>query len=123
MLIRNFVIWLFEDYGAYILIAYTFVMTYIRRIRPGFAWAVVVIAALPCIESFILVEHDTVYGFGRLKWFTPVILIAALMSYEFLNQGSKKSKKRERILVGIFATAAIFHALWYLYLYSGTFGK
>lgn len=123
MLIRNFVIWLFEDYGAYILIAYTFVVTYIRRLKPGFAWAVVAIAALPCIESFILVEHDTVYGFGRLKWLTPVILIAALMSYEFLSQGSKKGKKREYILIGIFAAAAIFHVLWYLYLYSGTFGK
>lgn len=120
-LIQHFIGWLIEDYGAYILLGYSMALAYIRRFKPTFAWAVVLIAAFPCLESFILIEHDTIYGFGRLKWFIPIILIAALASYEFVK--TAKRPKRQYVLIGLFGAAAVLHVAWYLYLYGGTFWK
>ena len=112
LVVRQFITRLFQDYGFYIIAAYSMLLVYIRKIKPAFAWAVVAIAAFPLLESIPLVEHDSVYAFGRLKWLLPIILILGLMSYQFLD-GPKK-QLRQRILIGLFALAAIVHAWIYL---------
>lgn len=112
LVVRQFITRLFEDYGLYIVLTYSMFMAYVRKIKPTFAWAVVAVAAFPIVESFPLVEHDSVYAFGRLKWLLPIILALGLLSYEFL--GGPKKQRRQRILISLFALAAIAHTWIYL---------
>lgn len=112
LVIRQFITRLFQDYGFYIVAAYSMILLYVRKLKPTFAWAVVAVASFPLLESVPLIEHDSVYAFGRLKWLLPVILVLGLLSYEFLN-GPKK-RLRQRVLVGLFAAAALVHAWIYL---------
>jgi hypothetical protein len=102
------------DYGAYILLAYSMALGYLSRLKPSFAWEVIFVSAFPLLESLPLLEHDTVYGFGRLKWLLPCVLILALMSYEFLNG----KKLRTFLFVSLFALADLAHILIYLNIYS-----
>jgi hypothetical protein len=111
LVVRQFITRLFQDYGFYLIAAYSMFLVYVRKIKPNFAWAIVAISAFPLLESIPLVEHDSVYAFGRLKWLLPIILILGLLSYEFL--GSKQQIRR-RILIGLFALAAIVHTWIYL---------
>lgn len=111
LVVRQFITRLFQDYGFYLITAYSMFLIYVRKIKPSFAWAVVAVSAFPLLESIPLVEHDSVYAFGRLKWLLPMILILGLLSYEFL---SAKQKTRRRILIGLFALGALVHAWIYL---------
>lgn len=93
MFVNNLVI----EFGAYALIAYT--LATLRKIK-GFEWAVVFVASFPLLESFLLLEHDEVYGFARLKWFVPVLVVLAIC-------GAKYAKtKRRKIMLGVAVGAA-----------------
>jgi hypothetical protein len=72
------------DYGGYMLIA--LVMALKHKILT-FHWAVVFVAAFPIVESFAILEHDTVYGFGRLKWLIPVIVLICLAGAGLRDRG------------------------------------
>jgi hypothetical protein len=98
------------DYGGYMVIAYTLA---IKRKLDGFQWEVLFVASFPVLESFILLEHDNTYGFGRLKWLIPVILVIVIL-------GAKLAKtKKGRIKLGVaVALASVLHAVLYLLIFK-----
>lgn len=75
------------DYGGFILIA---LVAAARRQLAGFEWEVAFVAAFPLLESFLLLEHDSTYGFGRLKWLVPVILVACMAGSRLTPRGQLK---------------------------------
>ncbi|WP_410641240.1 hypothetical protein [Amycolatopsis sp. lyj-346] len=97
------------EYGGFILIAYTLAL---KRKLQGFAWGVLFVSAFPLLESFIIMEHDAVYGFGRLKWIVPVILTICLLGAKYATD-----KKRRIVLIAAVATACFLHAILYLVTY------
>ncbi|WP_033401407.1 hypothetical protein [Actinokineospora enzanensis] len=97
------------DYGGYMLIAYTLAM---KRRFHGFASGVVFVASFPLLESAILLEHDTIYGFGRLKWLIPVVILICLLGAKFAT-----TRKRRVILVAAVILASILHVWLYSVAY------
>jgi hypothetical protein len=83
----RFVNALILDYGGFLLIA---LVLAVRRKLTGFQWGVAAVAAFPLLESFLLLEHDTIYGFGRLKWLLPAILIASMAGANMSPRGKWK---------------------------------
>lgn len=80
------------DFGAFLLIA----IAYAHKLKlSSLEWGVLFISTFPLLESFILLEHDTTYGFGRLKWLLPVVLLICLAAARL------KSRKVLYVLVGI----------------------
>lgn len=75
------------DYGGFMLIALVLAA---RRKLTGFQWGVAAVAAFPLLESFLLLEHDLMYGFGRLKWLLPAILIACMAGANLSPRGKWK---------------------------------
>lgn len=107
-------IWLFLnnlviEFGSYAIIAYSLAL--IRKIK-GFEWAVLFVASFPLLESFLLLEHDEVYGFARLKWFVPILVILAICSAKYA-----KNKRRKIILGAAVAAANLLGAVAYLNIY------
>ena len=109
-LIWQFIEGLFLDYGGYIFIAYTLAL--VRKLQ-DFEWAVVFIAAFPIAESFALLAHDTTYGFGRLKWLLPVILLICMLGNKFAT-----TRKNKAILIIIVALANILHIWLFSVIYA-----
>jgi hypothetical protein len=83
----RFVNALLIDYGGFMLIA---LVLAVRRGLTGFQWEVAAVAAFPLLESFLLLEHDLIYGFGRLKWLLPAILIACMAGANLSPRGKWK---------------------------------
>jgi hypothetical protein len=109
-MIWNFCSNLVLDYGGYMLIAYTLA---IRHKLQGFQWDVLFVASFPLLETLVILEHDAVYGFGRLKWLIPVILLITMLGSRVIN-----TKKRKIIFAVIIALASILHSLLYLVIFD-----
>ena len=97
------------NYGGYALIAYT---TALRQRFSSFEWAVLFVASFPLLESFVLLEHDTVYGFGLLKWFIPVVIVLGIAGSHFAN-----TKRRTAWFAAAVVAAHVVHALLFLVVY------
>lgn len=82
----RFVNALLLDYGPFLLIALVLGLLLKDRIA-AFQWEVIAVAAFPLLESVLLLEHDTSYGFGRLKWLIPAILLACAAGANLSNRG------------------------------------
>jgi hypothetical protein len=113
----RFLIGLATDAGAYIALALGFLLAYGRRWWHSSRWTLITITLFPLLESILLLEHDTVYTFGRLKYFIPLILILALGSYEFLKD-AKNKQRSIATLAGLFTIAAIIHIFLFLAIYT-----
>ncbi|WP_285745985.1 hypothetical protein [Lentzea sp. NBRC 105346] len=108
VMVWRFVNDLLLDYGGYMVIALVLAVKYkIER----FHKAVLFVAAFPLVESFIILEHDTVYGFGRLKWLIPVILLICIA-------GAKLSERRKWLLASAVAAASVLHIALYFSVYQ-----
>ena len=106
--------WLFVndlaiEFGVYALIAYT--LAIIRKIT-AFEWAIIFVSAFPLLESFLLLEHDQVYGFARLKWFVPILVIMAICGAKYAT-----TTKRKVILGAAVAAANLIGVLGYFTVY------
>jgi hypothetical protein len=110
------------DAGAYIVLALVFAGMYWRRWRhtTNIALTAVFLTLFPLLESIPLLEHDTVYGFGRLKLFVPLIIILALGAYEFVVR-AKHTWRAAWLLTGLFAVAALIHIFLFLDIYTPKF--
>jgi hypothetical protein len=104
----RFVNALLLDYGGFALIA---LVVAVRRGLSGFQWEVVLVAAFPLLESFLLLEHDTIYGFGRLKWLIPVILLACVAGTDLRRRG-------KLALVLAVGAAALLHVALYFVVFD-----
>lgn len=82
----RFVNALLLDYGPFLLIALVLGLLLRDRIT-AFQWEVIAVAAFPLLESLLLLEHDTSYGFGRLKWLLPAILLACVAGANLSSRG------------------------------------
>jgi hypothetical protein len=104
----RFVNALILDYGGFALIG---IVVAARRGLSGFHWEVVLVAAFPLLESFLLLEHDTVYGFGRLKWLIPVILLTCAA-------GADLSRRGKLVLGLAVAAASVLHVALYFVVFD-----
>lgn len=86
LMIWRFVNDLILDYGAFALIALV-VAVVARHTLSRFQWEVALVATFPLLESLVVLEHDTTYGFGRLKWLVPVILLACMAGANLSTRG------------------------------------
>ena len=89
------------NYGGYALIAYT---AFIKTRIVGFEKDVLFIASFPLLETFVLLEHDTVYGFGQLKWLVPVVVLIAVAGNRYAT-----TTRRRVIFTGTAVAAALLH--------------
>jgi hypothetical protein len=97
------------EFGTYAFIAYSLAL--VRKIK-GFEWAIIFVSSFPIIESFLLLEHDQVYGFARLKWFVPIIVITAICGSKYATT------TRRKVLLGIaVALANLLGILGYFTVY------
>ena len=101
---------LMTNYGGYALIAYT--LSVMQRFH-GVNWGVLFVASFPLLETFILLEHDTVYGFGLLKWLVPIVLILGFTGNRYVT-----TKRRKIIFVRAITAANILHAALFLIVYQ-----
>lgn len=113
----RFVLGTLQDAGAYLAIALGFLIAFWKKWRRTFRWTVIAITLFPLLESIPLLEHDTIYSFGRLKLFIPLILILALGSYEFL-QRIKNKRLGVVVLSALFVIAALIHVFLFLDIYT-----
>jgi hypothetical protein len=110
ILLWRFVNSLLLDYGLFFLIALVLALLLKDRIT-AFQWEVVVVAAFPLLESFLLLEHDTSYGFGRLKWLVPAVLLACLA-------GANLGTRGKAVLGFATAAAVVGHVALYLVVFD-----
>ena len=107
--IWNYISNLFLEYGGYIVLAYTLAL---RRKLKDFEWAVLFVASFPLVETLILLEHDTIYGFGRLKWIVPLALVIALFASRYV-----KTRKGKIALIATVVGVNILHIASYFVIY------
>ncbi|MGY2066806.1 hypothetical protein [Blastococcus sp. SYSU DS0619] len=98
------------DYGGFFLAALVVVLI-AGRMLTTFQWEVVLVAAFPLLESFVLLEHDFWYGFGRLKWLLPAILLTCLA-------GANLSRRGRSVLVLTVGAAALVHVGLYFVVFD-----
>lgn len=106
------------DYGAYLVILAGLVsLANHHRIKVGVLLqkykAVLAISIFPIFESLLLLEHDSVYTFGRLKFLLPIILITAVLGSELIQ----RRILRIRTLSLALGVAAAIHVFLYLDIY------
>jgi len=107
--IWNYISNLFLEYGGYIILAYTLAL---RRKLKDFEWAVLFVASFPLLETILLLEHDTIYGFGRLKWMVPLALVIALFANRYI-----KTRKGKIALIAAVVGVHILHIASYFIIY------
>jgi len=78
----------------------------------------IVISIIPCIETFLLLNHDIQYGFGRMKWVVPICLIFVYISYQILYK-SKHPLIFITLLGFVVATCALIASIIYLQVFCG----
>ncbi len=78
----------------------------------GFEWEVMFVASFPVLESFVLLEHDTAYGFGRLKWLFPFILLFCILGAKFAT-----TRKNKILLCGAAVVVCVVYALVFTVIY------
>jgi|GEM_PF-3400048 len=108
-LIWYFVNDLLIEFGVYALIAYTLAVA--QKLK-DFEWAILFVATFPVIESFLLLEHDQVYGFARLKWFVPILVLLAICGAKYAT-----TTKRKVVLGVAVALANLVGILGYFTIY------
>lgn len=110
------------DIGAYIFLALVLLVIFlaIAHRLPSFTkvqWMILWLATFPIIESIPLIEHDTVYGFGRLKLVLPLLLILCLVAGQLLAQW--RWRTQAVILVALlFSIPAVIHVHIYQNIYG-----
>jgi hypothetical protein len=110
------------DIGAYIILLIALLSTgvYLRyklRHVPLFTWGVLLLSALPVLETIPLIEHDTVYGFGRLKLVLPLVIALCIALNQILNHW-QWSKRAVAILTIAFVLPAAAHVVIYQKIYG-----
>ncbi|MDP5181534.1 hypothetical protein QOZ88_02705 [Blastococcus sp. BMG 814] len=98
------------DYGGFLLAALV-VALIVGRLLSTFQWEVVLLSAFPLLESFLLLEHDFWYGFGRLKWLLPAILLICLA-------GANLGRRGTSVLVAAVGAAALAHVALYFVVFE-----
>ena len=76
-------------------------------------WAVLFISTFPLLESFLLMGHDYTYGFGRLKWLVPLVLLIGILGAKFA-----KTYRRLTVLAIFIIIASAIHVYFYWHLYT-----
>jgi hypothetical protein len=116
------------DFGAYLIGALLLLFTlykkrYFSKSDDSFRWVVIGITLVPILESTLLIEHDTVYGFGRLKFLIPLILTAALLVSILIQNTQSKRRITMASMVTMFTIGAIIHTFLYLDIYGNGFNN
>jgi hypothetical protein len=123
-LILNNVSNIIIDFGIYLigcigLLFYLYKKRYFSKENDKFRWTVIAISSVPILESALLIEHDTVYGFGRLKLLVPFILLLSLFMSILLQFVKNKSRRIAKVsLIAAFAICACVHIFLYLDIYG-----
>jgi hypothetical protein len=121
-LIESYVIDVAYDTGAYVLIALFLVTSYFYLVRrvprlKSFTFVILLMSLVPLLETIPLIEHDAVYGFGRLKLLLPLILLLCLTADGVLRHVNWS--KRYIVLIAIcFAVPAAAHSYLYIDIYG-----
>jgi hypothetical protein len=96
------------DYGAFFVIAFALAL---RHTLNRFQWELAFVSAFPLLESFLILEHDTTYGFARLKWLVPVILVICM--------AAARLRRRRLVQLGVAVGAACaLHVALYLVVFQ-----
>lgn len=101
----RFVNSLMLDYGGFLVIAFALA---VRKKLTSFQWAVVFVSTFPLLETFVVLEHDTTYGFGRLKWLVPVIVLICM------GAANLSPRRRGQLALAVAAASVLHVALYFL---------
>jgi len=103
------------DYGVYFILCIILCFILYKTNKSyftdkKFSFSVIALTCFPLLESVVLLQHDFVYNFGRLKFAVPLMLVFALISYGLIKQGTK--------WVVFLITGVIIASSVHFYLYS-----
>lgn len=119
---------LLSDYGFYFLLLLILIFSSRLIAKDKFyslfkeKWSQVLMALVflvPCFESALLIEHDYVYGFSRLKFIIPLILAISLFANLILE--SKPRIISYVCLLLLFTSAAYSHVRIYKQIHRSSY--